>query len=47
MDEVIADALTEHLARYNEYFDEQITVKDLHGKWIWDVASLDRHDDCR
>ena len=43
MDEVIADALTEHLTRYNEHFGEQITVEDLHGKWIWDVVSTDRH----
>ena len=44
MDEVIADALTEHLQRYNEHFGEKITPEDMHGKWIWDVVSTDRHD---
>ena len=39
MDEVIADALAEHLLRYNETSREQITKDDLHGKWIWDVVS--------
>lgn len=44
MDEVIADALGEHIVRYNRHFGEQITVDDLHGKWLWDVVSSDRHD---
>jgi 5'(3')-deoxyribonucleotidase len=43
MDEVMADALTEHLFRYNRDHDEQITKEDLHGKWLWDVVSTDRH----
>ncbi len=43
MDEVIADAVAEHLLRYNRDHDEQITKKDLHGKWLWDVVALDRH----
>lgn len=43
MDEVMADALSEHLRRYNKYFGEQITADDLEGKWLWDVASTDRH----
>ena len=43
MDEVMADALTEHLLRYNRDHDEQITKEDLHGKWLWDVVSTDRH----
>ena len=43
MDEVIADAVAEHLLRYNRDHDEQITKADLQGKWLWDVVALDRH----
>lgn len=43
MDEVMADALSEHLRRYNQHFGERVTPADLEGKWLWDVASLDRH----
>lgn len=43
MDEVMADAVTEHLLRYNRDHDEVITKDDLHGKWLWDVVSIDRH----
>lgn len=43
MDEVMADALGEHLQRYNRHYGEQITTADLEGKWLWDVVSLDRH----
>ena len=43
MDEVIADAVSEHLLRYNRDHDEQITKEDLQGKWLWDVVALDRH----
>ena len=43
MDEVMADALSEHLLRYNRDHDEQMTKEDLHGKWLWDVVSTDRH----
>jgi 5'(3')-deoxyribonucleotidase len=43
MDEVIADAVTEHLFRYNRDHGEHITKADLQGKWLWDVVSLDRH----
>ena len=43
MDEVMADALGEHLLRYNRHFGEKITLKDLEGKWLWDVVSTDRH----
>ena len=43
MDEVIADAVTEHLHRYNRDFNEQITHADLEGKWLWDVVQQDRH----
>jgi len=43
MDEVMADAVAEHLMRYNRDFQEQLTVNDLHGKWLWDVVDRDRH----
>ena len=42
MDEVIADALGEHLARYNRDFQENLTMADLHGKWIWDFVPPER-----
>ena len=44
MDEVMADALAEHLLRYNRDHDENLTLADLQGKWLWDVVSTDRHD---
>jgi 5'(3')-deoxyribonucleotidase len=43
MDEVMADALAEHLLRYNRDHNEKITMADLQGKWLWDVVSSDRH----
>jgi 5'(3')-deoxyribonucleotidase len=43
MDEVIADAVAEHLLRYNRDHNEHITKADLQGKWLWDVVALDRH----
>ena len=43
MDEVIADAVTEHLARYNREFNDTLGVADLQGKWIWDVVAPARH----
>ncbi len=44
MDEVLADALSEHLARYNRDHGEAITKGHLEGKWLWDVVSADRHE---
>jgi 5'(3')-deoxyribonucleotidase len=44
MDEVLADALSEHLARYNRDHGEAITKGQLHGKWLWDIVSADRHE---
>jgi 5'(3')-deoxyribonucleotidase len=43
MDEVMADAVAEHLKRYNFEFGEQLTVADLEGKWLWDVVDTSRH----
>ncbi len=42
MDEVIADALGEHLLRYNRDFAERITRDDLHGQWLWDFVPPER-----
>ena len=44
MDEVMADALGEHIARYNKHFGEQITLADLQGKWLWEIVSTERHE---
>ncbi len=44
MDEVLADALSEHLARYNRDHGEAITKDQLEGKWLWDIVSADRHE---
>ncbi len=44
MDEVLADTLAEHIARYNRDHGEAITKADLEGKWLWDIVSIDRHD---
>ena len=44
MDEVLADALSEHLARYNRDHGEAITKGQLEGKWLWDIVSADRHE---
>jgi 5'(3')-deoxyribonucleotidase len=43
MDEVMADAMAEHLLRYNREYGEQITKADLEGKALWEVVSSDRH----
>jgi len=46
MDEVIADALAEHLLRYNRDFAHEpetpITRESLHGRWIWDAVPAHR-----
>jgi len=43
MDEVMADAVAEHLLRYNQEHQETISKADLHGKWLWEVIPVDRH----
>ena len=43
MDEVLADTLGEHIARYNRDHSEAVTKADLKGKWLWDIVSTDRH----
>jgi 5'(3')-deoxyribonucleotidase len=42
MDEVIADALGEHLLRYNRDFSENLTPADLEGRWLWDAVPPER-----
>jgi 5'(3')-deoxyribonucleotidase len=42
MDEVMADALTEHIRRYNAAFGERLTVEDVHGQHLEDVVPADR-----
>ena len=44
MDEVMADALAEHIVRYNRDFSESLTMEDLYGKWLWEVVPSDRHN---
>ncbi len=47
MDEVIADALQEHIDRYNRDFANDhcpaITLADLHGRRLWQVVPAHRH----
>ena len=47
MDEVMADTLAEHLRRYNQAFDEDMTPEDLAGKGLWEVTPLDRQQQLR
>jgi 5'(3')-deoxyribonucleotidase len=46
MDEVIADALVEHLARYNRDYpagpQQPLTIENLHGRYLWDAVPADR-----
>ena len=47
MDEVMADTLAEHLRRYNQAFDETVTLDDLSGKGLWEITPLDRQKELR
>lgn len=47
MDEVMADTLAEHLRRYKQAFDEDVTTDDLAGKGLWEIAPLDRQEQLR
>jgi 5'-nucleotidase len=47
MDEVMADTLAEHLRRYNQAFDEDVTLEDLAGKGLWEIAPIDRQQQLR
>jgi len=44
MDEVMADALGEHLLRYNRDHNASITLEDLQGKVLWDVIASEHHN---
>jgi 5'(3')-deoxyribonucleotidase len=47
MDEVMADTLAEHLRRYNQAFDEALTVDELAGIGLWGVTPIDRQAQLR
>ena len=47
MDEVMADNLAEHIRRYNQTFDEDVTTQDLAGKGLWEIAPLERKQQLR
>ncbi len=47
MDEVMADTLAEHLRRYNQAFDEELSPRDLAGKKLWEVTPADRQQQLR
>jgi len=47
MDEVMADTLAEHLRRYNQTFDEDLTAGDLAGKGLWEITPLERRQQLR
>jgi 5'-nucleotidase len=38
MDEVMADAIAEHLLRYNRDYEGSVTKEDLRGKRFWQVV---------
>jgi 5'(3')-deoxyribonucleotidase len=44
MDEVMADALGEHVRRYNAAFDAQVSVADLHGRHLEDCIPAARRE---
>jgi 5'(3')-deoxyribonucleotidase len=43
MDEVMADAIAEHLARYNREFQQNLTKEDLRGKRFWQIVPEKHH----
>ena len=47
MDEVMADTLAEHLRRYNQTFDEDVTPQDLAGKGLFEITPVDRRQQLR
>ena len=47
MDEVMADTLSEHLRRYNQEYDEALTLEDLAGRNLWEVTPMDRQQQLR
>ena len=47
MDEVMADTLAEHLRRYNQTFEEEVTLEDLAGKGLWQFTPVERQQQLR
>lgn len=47
MDEVMADTLAEHLRRYNQTFDEDVTPQDVAGKGLWEFTPHERREQLR
>lgn len=47
MDEVMADTLAEHLRRYNQTFNEEVTPEHLAGKGLWEAAPVERQQQLR
>ena len=47
MDEVMADTLAEHVRRYNQEFDEDVSLEDLAGKGLWEFAPTGRQAQLR
>jgi len=44
MDEVMADAIAEHLIRYNRTFNTAFTKEDLRGKRFWQIVPAAHHE---
>ena len=44
---VVRLQFAEHLRRYNQAFDEALTVDDLAGKGLWEIAPADRQTQLR
>jgi 5'(3')-deoxyribonucleotidase len=44
MDEVMADAIAEHLIRYNREFQSNLTKADLLGKRFWQIVPENHHE---
>ena len=40
----LADALAEHLIRYNRDYNANITMEDMQGKPLWDVIAAEHTD---
>jgi 5'(3')-deoxyribonucleotidase len=47
MDDVMADTLAEHLSRYNQTFNEEVSPNDLVGKALSEIAPIDRRQQLR
>ncbi|MEK6397302.1 MAG: 5'-3'-deoxyribonucleotidase, partial [Terriglobus sp.] len=43
MDEVMADTVAEHLRRYNQDFNADLSKDDMDGKWLWQCVPDAHH----